>query len=131
MSVLQIRDLTKQYGSLTAVKKLSLSVEKGNIYGILGPNGSGKTTTLGIILGIINKNGGDYEWFEGRYGQNARQHIGALLETPNFYPYLTAQKIWRLLLISSRSIILELTSFLILSTSVIAKTPCFGPFLLG
>jgi len=92
MSVLQIRDLTKQYGSLTAVKNLSLSVEKGNIYGILGPNGSGKTTTLGIILGIINKNGGSYEWFEGRYGEQARHHIGALLETPNFYPYLTAQK---------------------------------------
>lgn len=92
MPVLQIQELTKRYGAITAVNKLSLEVEKGNIYGILGPNGSGKTTTLGIILGIINRDEGDYQWFDGKYGKNSRRKVGALLETPNFYPYLTAAR---------------------------------------
>jgi len=90
MPILQINKLTKQYGKITAVEDLSLTVEKGNIYGILGPNGSGKTTTLGIILGIIHATSGDFRWFDGNYGINPRRHLGALLETPNFYPFLDA-----------------------------------------
>lgn len=91
MSVLSITNLTKKYGSITAVNKLSLSIEPGNIYGILGPNGSGKTTTLGMILGIIHPNSGSYEWFDGKLKKHhARQKIGTLLETPNFYPYMNA-----------------------------------------
>ena len=90
MRILQINNLSKRYGRITAVDNLNLQVESGMVYGILGPNGSGKTTTLGIILGIITANEGTYEWFEGRYGNNPRPHIGALLETPNFYPYLNA-----------------------------------------
>lgn len=92
MKVLEIHNLTKQYGRITAVNNLSLSVEQGQIYGILGPNGSGKTTTLGIVLGIIFPNGGKFEWFEGQYGKGAQplRHIGSLLETPNFYPYMNA-----------------------------------------
>ncbi|MEM1321254.1 MAG: ABC transporter ATP-binding protein [Bacteroidota bacterium] len=92
MPVLKIENLTKRYGSLVAVNGLSLEVERGNIYGILGPNGSGKTTTLGMILGITHEDSGSYTWFEGQYGTNARRQIGALLETPNFYPYLTAEQ---------------------------------------
>ncbi|MFZ2898304.1 MAG: ABC transporter ATP-binding protein [Saprospiraceae bacterium] len=90
MPILTISSLTKHYGRIHAVDGLSLSVEEGNVYGILGPNGSGKTTTLGMILDIIRPDGGSYEWFEGRYGSNPRRNIGALLETPNFYPYLGA-----------------------------------------
>ena len=90
MTVLNINNLTKRYGHITAVNNLSLKVEKGSIYGILGPNGSGKTTTLGIILGILNQHGGNYEWFGGKYGKHARRYLGALLETPNFYPYMDA-----------------------------------------
>jgi len=90
MPILQINKLTKQYGRITAVKDLSLTVEKGNIYGILGPNGSGKTTTLGILLGIIHPNSGDFRWFDGNHGINPRRKLGALLETPNFYPFLDA-----------------------------------------
>lgn len=92
MSVLSIHQLTKRYGRITAVSELSLEVKAGSVFGILGPNGSGKTTTLGVILGIIRPNEGRYEWFEGKYGKNERLHIGALLETPNFYPYLDAVK---------------------------------------
>ncbi len=92
MSILEIHNLHKRYGKITAVNDLSFSVEKGNIYGILGPNGSGKTTTLGIILGITQKDSGNYTWFGGLEDKHARQKIGALLETPNFYPYLNADE---------------------------------------
>lgn len=90
MPVLSIRQLSKNYGRLKALDNLSLEVEKGQIMGILGPNGSGKTTTLGIILGILKPSGGSFEWFNGQYGKDYRLRIGAILETPNFYPYLNA-----------------------------------------
>jgi ABC-2 type transport system ATP-binding protein len=91
MSVLQIDHLSKNYGRIQAVNQLSLEVEAGNVYGILGPNGSGKTTTLGMILGIIHPTSGNFRWFDGEHPDQARRRIGALLETPNFYPYLNAE----------------------------------------
>ncbi len=90
MNVLQISELSKNYGSIRALDQLNLTVEKGNIFGILGPNGSGKTTTLAILLGILSQDSGSYEWFGGNFGSKARLRLGALLETPNFYPYLDA-----------------------------------------
>ena len=92
MSTLKIENLHKSYGSVKALNGLSLEVEPGQIYGILGPNGSGKTTTLGILLGILSKDEGSYTWFDNRHGSNPRKRIGAILETPNFYPYLDAVK---------------------------------------
>ena len=92
MPALSIRDLTKRYGKITAVDHLSLDVQAGEVYGILGPNGSGKTTTLGMVLGITRPDAGHFTWFDGRYGDDYRRHLGALLETPNFYPYLSAKK---------------------------------------
>ncbi len=92
MAVLEINGLTKKYGKITALNNLNLSIESGNIYGILGPNGSGKTTTLGIILGVLAQDSGTFQWFGGQYGQYFRKEIGAILETPNFYPYLNASE---------------------------------------
>lgn len=89
-SVLRINKLTKKYGKLTAVDQLELSIEAGQVYGILGPNGSGKTTTLGMILEVVSPSSGDFEWFGGENNVEARQKIGAILETPCFYSYLTA-----------------------------------------
>lgn len=90
--VLEINQLTKQFGKLTAVDNLSFSVEKGNIYGLLGPNGSGKSTTLGIILNVINSTSGNWKWFEENPSINSLKKIGAIIEHPNFYPYLSAEK---------------------------------------
>jgi ABC-type multidrug transport system ATPase subunit len=90
MQVLQTQTLSKHYGRIKAIQELGLRVEKGQIFGILGPNGSGKTTTLGIVLGIIRASSGSYSWFGREEGQEDRRNIGALLETPNFYPFLSA-----------------------------------------
>ena len=64
-SILNISNLTKKFGHLTAVKNLSFNIEKGNVYGILGPNGSGKSTTLGIVLNVVNKTSGEFHWYDG------------------------------------------------------------------
>lgn len=90
--ILSINNLTKTYGRVKAVKNLSLTINKGEVFGILGPNGSGKTTTLGMILDVINKTSGDYQWFGKPESKEVRKKIGAILETPIFYPYLTAEK---------------------------------------
>ena len=89
-NTLEINGLSKKFGKLEAVKNLHLSVATGQVYGILGPNGSGKTTTLGMILDVVAPTSGSYQWFEGMPGIAARKKIGAILETPCFYPYLTA-----------------------------------------
>ncbi|MGV3539765.1 MAG: ABC transporter ATP-binding protein [Rufibacter sp.] len=91
-NVLETQSLSKKYRSVLALDNLTLQVPRGSIYGLLGPNGSGKTTTLGIVLDVINATRGTYQW----YGQPAsganKRRVGALLETPNFYPYLTGQE---------------------------------------
>ena len=87
--ILSINNLNKRYGSVHAVKDLSIQVPPGSIYGILGPNGSGKSTTLGISLGIVNADSGSFNWFgQGSVDAN-RKKVGAILEKPNFYPYLS------------------------------------------
>ena len=91
-TILEVKNLSKNYKSLKAVSELSLSVQEQMIYGILGPNGSGKTTTLGMLLGVINPNHGTYSWFDNGSKAENRKRIGSLLETPNFYPYLTAEQ---------------------------------------
>lgn len=89
--ILSISGLTKTYGRIRAVRDLNLTLEKGNVYGILGPNGSGKTTTLAMLLDIIKPNAGSFNWFGQAPSHKARQRIGATLENPFFYPYLSAR----------------------------------------
>jgi len=90
--VLEIKDLNKRYGKIHAVDNLSLDVEEGQVFGILGPNGSGKTTTLGIVLDVINSDGGNFAWFGEPPTKEVRKSIGAVLETPIFYPYLSGHR---------------------------------------
>jgi ABC-type multidrug transport system ATPase subunit len=89
-SVLTLRQLVKDYGRIRAVNQLSLDIPRGSVFGILGPNGSGKTTTLGIVLGVTNASSGDFLWFGQPGHQDMRKKVGAILETPVFYPYLSA-----------------------------------------
>jgi ABC-2 type transport system ATP-binding protein len=91
-SILSIRNLSKKYGRIRAVDELSLEIPRGSVYGILGPNGSGKTTTLGLVLSVINPSAGSFSWFNGIPSKADRKRIGAILEVPVFYPYLSGEK---------------------------------------
>ena len=92
-TILSIKNLSKRYGPIQAVKNVSLEIIKGNVYGILGPNGSGKSTTLGIVLNVVNKTSGEYSWFGGTVQTHeALKKVGAIIERPNFYPYMTARE---------------------------------------
>ncbi|WP_343748225.1 ATP-binding cassette domain-containing protein [Fluviicola sp.] len=88
--ILDVSGLDKKYKDVHALGGISFQVRQGQIFGILGPNGSGKTTTLAILLGILKANKGTFSWFGNGQEASNRIRIGALLETPNFYPYLNA-----------------------------------------
>ena len=90
INTIEIVGLSKNYGKIVAVNELHLSISEGQVYGILGPNGSGKTTTLGMILDVVAPSAGSYSWFGGISKVEARKQIGAILETPCFLPYLSA-----------------------------------------
>lgn len=90
MSVLNVENLSKNYGAIKALRGISFSVPKGSVFGILGPNGSGKTTLLGIVMGVLKATGGAFQLFDEVPNDLHRKKIGTLLETPNFYHYLSA-----------------------------------------
>lgn len=89
--MLKIENLSKSYGRIKAVDSVSLTIDKGDIYGILGPNGSGKTTTLGMLLDVIIPDRGSFNWFGLPPSKEHRKKIGAILEVPLFYPYLSGK----------------------------------------
>lgn len=89
-SVLSLNGITKYYGQIRALNNVSFDVPEGSVFGILGPNGSGKTTLLSIILDVLKANNGQFLWFGHEGSPEQRKKIGSLLETPNFYHYLSA-----------------------------------------
>ena len=89
MPIVTIEDLSKRYGNIQALKNVSFTVPKGSVFGILGPNGSGKTTLLGTIMDILKPTTGTYMLFDEVPTGYHRRQIGTLLETPNFYHYLS------------------------------------------
>ena len=91
-TVLSINKLTKTFGKLCAVNNLDMEVKRGQVFGLLGPNGSGKTTTLGMLMGVVNPTSGSFSWFGEQPTHLTRKKIGAVLEHPIFYPYLSGQK---------------------------------------
>ena len=87
--VLELQHISKSYGRIQALSDLSFSVPEGSVFGILGPNGSGKTTLLSIILDVLKADKGSFLWFGKPGSPDMRKQIGSLLETPNFYHYLS------------------------------------------
>lgn len=91
--ILQTHDLKKYFGKVRAVDGVSLSVKKGQIYGFLGPNGSGKTTTIGMILGLLHPTSGSISLFGEQITPSRTKplkRVGALIGTPSLFPYLSA-----------------------------------------
>jgi len=89
-TVLEVSNLSKVFGNVRALNNVSFKVQEGCVFGILGPNGSGKTTMLGIILDILQPTAGSISLFGQPANHLVRKKIGTLLETPNFYHYLNA-----------------------------------------
>jgi ABC-type multidrug transport system ATPase subunit len=80
--------LTKRFGSLRAVDGIDLDVPSGSVYGFLGPNGSGKTTTIRVLLGLVFATSGSHVLL-GTQTREALPRVGALIEGPAFHPYLS------------------------------------------
>lgn len=92
MDVLTLNNITKYYGRIQALNNVSFTVPQGSVFGILGPNGSGKTTMLGIIMDILKASSGTFQIYGKPSSAETRKQIGTLLETPNFYHYLSAER---------------------------------------
>jgi len=90
LSVLTLQNISKSYGKIQALNNLSFDIPQGCVFGVLGPNGSGKTTLLSIILDVLKADAGNFLWFGSPGSPEQRKKIGSLLETPNFYHYLSA-----------------------------------------
>ena len=91
MDALVTTGLTRRFGQRTAVSDLNLCVQEGDVYGFLGPNGAGKTTAIRCILGLIRSNGGDVTIFGETNPVRQRAHVGAMVETPAFHRWMTAE----------------------------------------
>src|SRR5215208_7752647 len=97
---LQTESLTKRFGSRTAVDRLTIRVEWGDIYGFLGPNGAGKSTTLRMLLSLVRPTSGTIKFPVRQSGWEylrARSRIGAIVETPAFYENFSGRRNLRLL----------------------------------
>lgn len=91
-SVLEVRGLTKHYGRVVALSGLDLTVTEGEVYGFLGRNGAGKSTTIRILMGITEATSGSLQLFGEPVGLDlvrARQRIGYVAQEQSFYPWMT------------------------------------------
>ena len=89
---IRCQGLTKRYGSTVAVEGLDLAVETGQVFGFLGPNGSGKTTTMRMLLGLVRPTSGR-AWLNGAPlpDPDGLFRVGAMIEEPAFYPWLSGR----------------------------------------
>jgi ABC-type multidrug transport system ATPase subunit len=95
MSVIQVNGLSKHFGTLKAVDHLDFSVTEGEVFGFLGQNGSGKSTTIRMLLSLIHPTSGSIELFGkplNKYRDEILEEVGAIIERPDLYPYLTAKE---------------------------------------
>ena len=95
MSVIKVQNISKHFGSLKAVDDLSFEVQAGQVFGFLGQNGSGKSTTIRMLLSLIHPTSGQIEIFGKRIEKNREailEQVGAIIERPDLYPYLSARE---------------------------------------
>lgn len=92
MPILSLQNISKKYGPVQALSQVSFDVPPGSVFGILGPNGSGKTTLLSIVTDVLSADEGSFTLFDQQPSAKQRRNIGTLLETPNFYHYLSAYR---------------------------------------
>jgi ABC-type multidrug transport system ATPase subunit len=93
MAVIKVENISKNFGALKAVDNLSFEVEAGQVFGFLGQNGSGKSTTIRMLLSLIHPSSGSIELFGKSIQKNRAsilEQVGAIIERPDLYPYLTA-----------------------------------------
>ena len=91
--VIETNELSKRYGQVVAVDRLSLRVSRGHVFGLLGPNGSGKTTAMSMLLGLVRPTAGSFRLFgAGQPHREDLHRIGAIIEAPSFYPYLSGRR---------------------------------------
>jgi ABC-2 type transport system ATP-binding protein len=95
MRAIEIRDVTKRFGALTAVNQLTLNVPEQSIYGFIGPNGSGKTTTLRMIMNILLPDQGDILVFGKGSHSQIRDEVGYLPEERGLYKRMTVRRVLR------------------------------------
>jgi len=89
---IEARGLTRRFGDLVAVDHVDLAIPRAQIYGFLGPNGSGKTTTIRMLLGLVRPTAGRHELLGLPMPRGAAQalpRVGSLVEGPAFHPYLS------------------------------------------
>ena len=91
-TVLRTVGLTKRFGRASAVDHVSMTVNKGDIYGFIGKNGAGKTTFMRVVLGLSAPTEGTVELFGGLSPEEAGKKIGALIEAPGIFPHCTAKE---------------------------------------
>jgi ABC-2 type transport system ATP-binding protein len=92
--MIQTKDLTRRFGAVLAVDRLTLTVHPGEIFGFLGPNGAGKTTTIRMLAGLIGPTSGEATVAACRLGEDdnaLRRRVGVLTETPGLYDGLSAE----------------------------------------
>ena len=80
--ILTVKNVSKKYGELYALKNISFSLEEGEVIGLVGPNGAGKTTIMRIIVGLTKK-------YEGKLEMSSYLNIGSIIESPSFYPFMS------------------------------------------
>jgi ABC-type multidrug transport system ATPase subunit len=93
MAVIKVENISKHFGTLKAVDNLSFEVQAGQVFGFLGQNGSGKSTTIRMLLSLIHPSSGNIELFGKSIQKNRAsilEQVGAIIERPDLYPYLTA-----------------------------------------
>lgn len=93
--MIETNGLTKKFETITAVDRLNLTIEEGEVFGFLGPNGAGKTTTVRMLTSLIAPTSGEAMvagYKVGQDDQKIRRHVGILTETPGLYERLTAER---------------------------------------